>query len=85
MKYIQKANEIFVKKTQTSLLKMFFWIKNICERGVFSFPGTLNEKNNQKMMKKLYGYVKMNKMVEIAHYMNNSANYRGNADAIIHS
>ena len=30
-------------------------------------------------------YCKINKMVEIAHYMNGSANYGRNTDAIIHS
>ena len=50
-------------------------MKNQCQRGVFLFFGIDNEKNDQKTMKKIYVYVKINKMVENAHYMGGYANY----------
>lgn len=48
---------------------MLFW------RGVFLCLNKENEKNNQKIKVKIYIYSKMNKMVEIAHYMGGYAYY----------
>lgn len=42
-----------------------------------------NEKNNQKIKVKIYIYSKMNKMVEIAHYMGGYAYYDRMGNAII--
>lgn len=42
-----------------------------------------NEKNNQKTKAKLYIYSKINKMVEIAHYMGGYAYYDRMGNAII--
>ena len=56
---------------------MLFW------RGVFLFLNKENEKNNQKIKVKIYIYSKMNKMVEIAHYMGGYAYYDRMGNAII--
>lgn len=57
--------------------KMLFW------RGVFLCFNKENEKNNQKIKVKIYIYSKMNKMVEIAHYMGGYAYYDRMGNAII--
>lgn len=57
--------------------KMLFW------RGVFLCLNKENEKNNQKIKVKIYIYSKMNKMVEIAHYMGGYAYYDRMGNAII--
>ncbi len=57
--------------------KMLFW------RGVFLCLNKENEKNNQKIKVKIYIYSKMNKMVEIAHYMGGYAYYDRMENAII--
>jgi len=59
------------------LKKMLFW------RGVFLCLNKENEKNNQKIKVKIYIYSKMNKMVEIAHYMGGYAYYDRMGNAII--
>lgn len=56
---------------------MLFW------RGVFLCLNKENEKNNQKIKVKIYIYSKMNKMVEIAHYMGGYAYYDRMGNAII--
>ena len=56
---------------------MLFW------RGVFLCLNKENEKNNQKIKVKLYIYSKINKMVEIAHYMGGYAYYDRMGNAII--
>ena len=56
---------------------MLFW------RGVFLCLNKENEKNNQKIKVKIYIYSKMNKMVEIAHYMGGYADYDRMGNAII--
>lgn len=56
---------------------MLFW------RGVFLCLNKENEKNNQKIKVKIYIYSKMNKMVEIAHYMGGYAYYDRMENAII--
>ena len=56
---------------------MFFW------RGVFLCLNKENEKNNQKTKAKLYIYSKINKIVEIAHYMGGYAYYDRMGNAII--
>ena len=57
--------------------KMLFW------RGVFLCLNKENEKNNQKIKVKIYIYSKMNKIVEIAHYMGGYAYYDRMGNAII--
>lgn len=56
---------------------MLFW------RGVFLCLNKENEKNNQKIKVKIHIYSKMNKMVEIAHYMGGYAYYDRMGNAII--
>lgn len=56
---------------------MLFW------RGVFLCLNKENEKNNQKIKVKIYIYSKMNKIVEIAHYMGGYAYYDRMGNAII--
>ena len=56
---------------------MLFW------RGVFLCLNKENEKNNPKIKVKIYIYSKMNKMVEIAHYMGGYAYYDRMGNAII--
>lgn len=56
---------------------MLFW------RGVFLCLNKENEKNNQKIKVKIYIYSKINKMVEIAHYMGGYAYYDRMGNAII--
>lgn len=56
---------------------MLFW------RGVFLCLNKENEKNNQKIKVKIYIYSKMNKMVEIAHYMGGYTYYDRMGNAII--
>ena len=56
---------------------MFFW------RGVFLCLNKENEKNNQTTTANLYIDSKINKMVEIAHYMGGYAYYDRMGNAII--